>query len=185
MRVATGKNYKNRSTHGHTMATSSIVRCLEFTGPYTIISMGWCKKDETPLLTHWSYVLLALTNRYFTWTQQILDKHNVENERSSYTEEKSLNQLFHQATPTSYSLQWRHNERDGVSNHQPHDCLLDRLFGHRSKKTSKLRVTGLCAGNSPGTGEFPEQRVSNAENVSISWRHHVPAIFHQRRCSWC
>ena len=45
------------------------------------------------------------------------------------------------------SLQWRHNERDGVSNHQPHDCLLNRLFRRRSNKTSKLRVTGLCAGN--------------------------------------
>ena len=41
------------------------------------------------------------------------------------------------------------------------------------KKTSKLRVTGLCAGNSPGTGEFPAQRASYAENVSIWWRHHV------------
>ena len=43
---------------------------------------------------------------------------------------------------------------------------------HRSKKTSKLRVTGLYAGNSPVTGEFPAQRASNAGNVSIWWRHH-------------
>ena len=43
----------------------------------------------------------------------------------------------------------------------------------RSKKTSKLCVTGLCEGNSPVTGEFPAQRASNAENVSIWWRHHV------------
>ena len=28
-------------------------------------------------------------------------------------------------------------------------------------------------GNSPGTGEFPAQLASNAENVSIWWRHHV------------
>ena len=28
------------------------------------ISMGWCKKDVTPLLTHWSYVFLALTHQY-------------------------------------------------------------------------------------------------------------------------
>ena len=48
------------------------------------------------------------------------------------------------------SLQWRHNDHDSVSNHQPYDCLLNRLFRRRSKKTSKLRVTGLCAGNSPG-----------------------------------
>ena len=46
-------------------------------------------------------------------------------------------------------------------------CLLNRLLGTRSKKTSKLRVTGLCEGNSPLTGEFPSQRASNAENVSI------------------
>ena len=72
----------------------------------------------------------------------------------------------------TYALQWRHNGRDGVLNHQPHDRLLNRLFGRRSKKTSKLRVTGLGAGNSPGTGEFPAQRASNAENVSIWWHHH-------------
>ena len=40
------------------------------------------------------------------------------------------------------------------------------------KNPSKLRVTGLCAGNAPGTGEFPAQVASNAENVSIWWRHH-------------
>ena len=70
------------------------------------------------------------------------------------------------------SLQWCHNEHDGVSNHQPHDCLLKRVLGRRSKKTSKLRVTGLCVGNSPVTGEFPAQMASYAENVSIWWRHH-------------
>ena len=56
---------------------------------------------------------------------------------------------------------------------QPHECLLNRLFRHRLKKTSKLRITGLCEGNSPVTGEFPAQMASNAENVSISWHHHV------------
>ena len=44
---------------------------------------------------------------------------------------------------------------------------------HRSKKTPKLRVTGLCERSSPITDEFPEQGTSNAENVSIWWRHHV------------
>ena len=48
-----------------------------------------------------------------------------------------------------FVLQWRHNWGDGVSNHQPHDCLLNRLFRRRSKKTSMLRVSGLCVGNSP------------------------------------
>ena len=45
------------------------------------------------------------------------------------------------------SLLWRHDGRDGVSNHQPSECLLNRSFNRRSKKTSKLRVTGLCAGD--------------------------------------
>ena len=61
---------------------------------------------------------------------------------------------------------------DSVSKHQPHDCLLNHLFRRRSKKTSKLRVTGRCEGILPTTGEFPTQRASNAENVSIWWRHH-------------
>ena len=39
-------------------------------------------------------------------------------------------------------------------------------------KTLKCRVTGLCEGNLPVTGGFPSRRVSNAENVSIWWRHH-------------
>ena len=78
--------------------------------------------------------------------------------------------LFFYSAPVT--LQWRHNGCDDVSNHQPHGFLLNRLFGRRSKKTSKLRVTGLCARNSPGTGEFAAQLVSNAENISIWWRYH-------------
>ena len=71
-----------------------------------------------------------------------------------------------------FTLQWHHNDRDYVSNHQPHDCLLNFLFGRKTKKTSKLRVTGLCAGNSPRTGECPARRASDAENVSIL-RHEI------------
>ena len=59
-----------------------------------------------------------------------------------------------------------------VSNHLRLDCLLTRLFRHRSKKTPKLRVAGLCEGNSPAAGEFLAQRTSNAENLSIWWRYH-------------
>ena len=71
-----------------------------------------------------------------------------------------------------WALQWRHNGHDCVSNHQPNHCLLNRLFWCRSKKASMLRVSVLCAGNSPVTGEFPAQMASNAEMVSIWWRHH-------------
>ena len=77
------------------------------------------------------------------------------------------------------ALQWRHNGRDGVLNYQHHDCLFNCFFRRRSKKTSKLRVTGLCVGNSPVTGEFPAQKASNAENVSIWLRHHDK---HNKNC---
>ena len=59
--------------------------------------------------------------------------------------------------PPHETLRWRHNERDSVSNHQPHGCLLNGLLRHRSQKTSKLRVTGLCVGNSPGPVNSPHK----------------------------
>ena len=79
---------------------------------------------------------------------------------------------YNDVTWACMTLHWRHNEHDGVSNHQPHDWLLDRLFRCGAKKASKLRGTGLCAGNWPVTDEFPAQRTRNAENVFIWWRHH-------------
>ena len=68
------------------------------------------------------------------------------------------------------ALQWRYNERDGVSNHRRLDCWLNRLFKRRSNKTSQLHVTCLCDGNLPVTSIFPVPRPSNAEEVSIWWR---------------
>ena len=85
---------------------------------------------------------------------------------------KRLAELLH-------TLQWRHTGRDGVSNLQPRHCLLNRLFRHRPEKTPKLRVTSLCTGNSPVTGEFPAQKASNAENGSIWWYHHVVGDIHE------
>ena len=57
----------------------------------------------------------------------------------------------------SSTLRWRHDGHDSVFNHQPHDCLLNRLIRRRSKKTSKFRVTGLCVGNSPGPVNSPHK----------------------------
>ena len=52
-------------------------------------------------------------------------------------------------------------------------CPTVFFFRRRSKKTSKLRVAGLCKGKPPVTVCFPSQRPSNTENISIWWRHHV------------
>ena len=83
---------------------------------------------------------------------------------------------------------WRHNGRDCVSNHQPYDCLFNRWFRCRSKKTSKLRVTSLCEGNSPGPVNSPHkwpvtQRMFTFDDVIIwmsikpsSWGIAAPGI---------
>ena len=72
------------------------------------------------------------------------------------------------------TLHWRHNDHDGVSNHQLHGCLLNRLFRRRSKKTSKLRVTGLCVGDSPGPVNSPHkgpvtQKMFPFDDVIMTW----------------
>ena len=65
------------------------------------------------------------------------------------------------------SSQWLHNERGCVSNHRRLDCLLKPLFRRKSNKTSKFRW------NPPLAGGFASQRITDAENVSIWWRHRV------------
>ena len=65
--------------------------------------------------------------------------------------------LWHLCFNVPNSLQWRHNDHDNVLNHQPRGCLLNRLFRRRSKKTSKLRITGLCVGTSPGPVNSPHK----------------------------
>ena len=85
-----------------------------------------------------------------------------------------------------YSSPWAKFNRKAVR--------LMRWFRRRSKGISKLRVTDFCVGSSPVTSEFPAQRVSNAENVSIWWRHHeqhktrggayYTSCFHLMTSSW-
>ena len=88
-------------------------------------------------------------------------------------------------------IQWCHNEREGISNHQPYDCLLNRLFRSRSIKTSKFRVTGLCAENSPVNFphkgpvtrkmfHFDDVIIAPGDNVvmpnATSWNMHVISL---------
>ena len=87
----------------------------------------------------------------------------------------------------SMALRWRHNEHNDVSNHQPHDCLLNHLFRCRSKKTSKFRFTGLCVGNSPVAGELPTQMASNGEKcfhlMTSSWDFLIQKTKHNFNCN--
>ena len=93
----------------------------------------------------------------------LLDRHELCATQSCFTISKHISdglsvvQCLGPAIKAVFSLRWRHNEHDGVSNHQHHGCLLNRLFRRRSKKTTKLRVTGLCVGNSPGPVNSPHK----------------------------
>ena len=78
---------------------------------------------------------------------------------------------YHLPHNNVHTLQWRNNGHDGVSNHQPSDCLFNRYSG-----TDERNIKAPChwpsCGEVTGTGEFPEQGTSYAENVSVWWRHH-------------
>ena len=123
-----------------------------------------------------SYFLFSTENKMRSFQSLFADNVTltIQNKRLSKIDTPCIteNWLITLLIMVTITLRWRHNEHDGVSNHQTLDCLLMCLFRRRSKKTSKFRVTGFCEGNSPVTGEFPAQRVSNAENVFIWWRHH-------------
>ena len=81
------------------------------------------------------------------------------------------------------SLKWHHDGRDRVSNHYPRNCLLNRLFRRRSKKTSKLRVTGLCVGihqwpvNSPHQGLVTRKLFPFDDVIMVIWHIQMKQIF--------
>ena len=81
--------------------------------------------------------------------------HNVLHANVLSTEERGL--LKRNLLNKHWSLQWRHNKRHSVANHRRLYCLLNRFLRHRSKKTPKLRVSGLCEGNSAVTGHSPHK----------------------------
>ena len=150
-----------------------------------LAALGWVTKVHFPFLnvsfvvisafTRWHR--LVLLNHIHIWllTSQLSkgDVHIYLVMRSSVILKKTTTktETSNKHSDWALSLQWRHNERDGVWNHSL-DCLLNRMSRRRSKKTSKLRVTGLCEGNPLVTGRFSSQKASNPENVSIWWRHH-------------
>ena len=131
------------------------------------LSITWINLDWSLIMTG----IIECQRITFIFLMDLLSK-NLLAKPALFTNRYWLNQNWVLGRDKQLSLQWRNNACDGVSNHQPHDCLLKRLFRRRSKKTSKLRVTGLCEGNSPVAGEFPAQRASYTENASIWWRHH-------------
>ena len=158
--------------NSRSFTTLTLVRIVLFKSPFqriTVISgpgkrgiYFWIIYVSTPGKKP---VALKVSSKQNGWVKIHRDKTLVNSTRRVYSQ---INTRIICA-----SLQWRHNECDGVSNQRRLHCLLNCWFRRRSQKTSKLRVTGLCAGNSPVTGEFPAQKASDAENISIWWRHQI------------
>ena len=74
------------------------------------------------------------------------------------------------------SLQWHHNGRDIVSNHQPHHpTVYSTVYSDadQRKHQSSASLAFVREIHRGPTDEFPTEMASNAENVSIWWRHHV------------
>ena len=72
----------------------------------------------------------------------------------------------------AWLLTWRHNGHDGVSNHQPHDCLLNSFSGADQRKHQSSPSVAFVRGIHRGPANSIAQMASNVENVSIWWRHH-------------
>ena len=80
-------------------------------------------------------------------SSQVIARHlTMEHTKISSTAARSPNRVTEVELHYTTSSQWRYNERDGILNHRCSYCLLNRLFRRRSKKPSKLCVTGLCEG---------------------------------------
>ena len=117
-------------------------------------SMAWCKTAVAIFQTHWSYCSLALSRRYDLipviviiigfWDEGEIHDLNlvVKGCRGDAGRVKmdTVNggvvsgECLYALLPET--LQWRHNGCDSVSNLQPHDCLLNRLFGRRKHQNS-------------------------------------------------
>ena len=109
-----------------------------------------------------------------SWKTRMHLFHTVNNMYGRQSRRDAGNRSRHQQTWCHLlrTLQWRHNERDGISIYRRLYRLVNSWFRRGSKKTSKLRITGLCAGDSPVTGEFPAQLKGQLRRLS-----HMPHCF--------
>ena len=70
-----------------------------------------------------------------------------------------------------FSVQWHHNEQDGVSNHQPHGCLLNRFSG-ADQRTHQSSASLAFVRGIHRDRWIPRTKGQLRGNVSIWWHHH-------------
>ena len=87
-------------------------------------------------------------------------------------------QREHSVTSNSFmkTSQWRHNERDRVASQITSLTIVYSTVysGVDQRKHQRSALLAFVRRIHPSvTGEFPAQKASNAENISIWWRHHI------------
>ena len=122
----------------------------------TSVSRFWYSRQHIVVREGLSDCITSGHRQQVHWTEKcMLNRQNHNGNHMTANEAPS--NIIISFVKCTISLYWRHNGHNCVSNHQPHDCLLNRLFRQRSKKSSKLRVTGLCAGSSSGSVNSPHK----------------------------
>ena len=124
-------------------------------------------KDKDPFFLHIQYHGCWSPGHQHTW---YLPNYPEKWNQVTLNVVLALYKLF--ANDILWTLQWRHNERDSVSNHQPHDRLLNRLIRRRSKKMLKLCCHWPLCGEFTGDRWIPRTNSQQRGKFSISWRHH-------------
>ena len=157
---------------------TSTAMCVSYFELFDNGNCNWCKLGMAFFCGtgHFCVGRIFVSNLVFLCRTSLFVPNECYNGRITYESYTPPN--HHCSTSSHYQSQWghfinplqrRHGERDGAWNHRRLDCWLNRLFRRRSKKTSKLRVTGLCG-----------------ENSSVSWwqKWSKLASFHWRNCTW-
>ena len=142
-----------------------------------VITTSHCTLHFNPLLFYvWHNLIVHPGSPRLKWFSRIVERNNgndiltvsVLNMKQYLARFTCL--AYYQPHPAT-SLQWRHNECDGLSNHRRFDCLFHAQIKENIKAPRHKPLWGEF------TGDRPTRRASNAKNVSIWWRHHMDILF--------
>ena len=115
--------------------------CVNDKHIYGICHKTFARKSLFFESSHYSYVIMSAMASQIT-SFMIVYSTVYSRLRSKKTSRLRGTALCAGKTPVTGEfpapLQWRHNGHNSVSNHQPHDCLLNHLFRRRSKKTREM-----------------------------------------------
>ena len=138
--------------------------------------MAWRRPGDKPLSEPMMFSLpthiCVIRSQLITQTQTWQTDRGLPGRRCRVPAQRWSNQKCN-------TLQWRHNERDGVSNHQPHDCLLDQKTHQSSASLAFVREIHRWPTNSPD--KEPVTRKMIPFDDVIMCRYTCSALMRQRQ----